>query len=357
MNSRTTTNPSASPRFNLPYLARTLGGLFGQSVVGVEATPLEGDASTRRYFRLRPHYRSRGHGPDSLMLMQLPEPFPGNDYDFVRMQKFLEGLNVPVPHLYHYDAEKGFVFLQDCGDQTLEQHLQPCDEAERQAWYRQAVDILADMQHRATQRITPDCPAYSLRFNTAKLLAEMDFMIEHYLEGLCGTTLDDGVWNALRHHLERLCAVLDEQPLRFTHRDFHSRNLMVYDEGLVILDFQDARMGPSQYDLASLLRDSYLPLPEKFVRNMVDRFISLKRQKEKQEVDAGEYHRVFDLMSIQRNLKAIGTFAYQKQVMNNERYLPCIAPTLGYVRDTLKRHPELNGLHRALAAVIPELTV
>ncbi|MCF8721598.1 aminoglycoside phosphotransferase family protein [Nitrospina gracilis] len=355
MNSKTATSPSAQPRFNLPYLANTLGGLFGQSVAGVEATPLEGDASTRRYFRLHPHYRSRGRGPDSLMLMQLPEPFPGEKYDFVRIQKFLEGLNVPVPHLYHYDAAKGFVFLQDCGDITLEQQLQNCDEAELRSWYRQAVDMLADMQFRATQRIRPDCPAYHLRFDTAKLMWEMDFMIEHYIEGLLDLKLSDTVWNALRHHLQRLCSELDRQPLHFTHRDFHSRNLMVHDEGLVILDFQDARMGPSQYDLASLLRDSYHVLPEEFVSDMVDRFISLKKQKEKRDVDADEYRRVFDLMSIQRNLKAIGTFAYQKHTVGNGRYEPCIAPTLNYIRTTLKLHDDWKGLRHALESAIPEL--
>lgn len=348
------TGPSAAPRFNLPYLTQTLGRLFGQSVVGVETTALQGDASTRRYFRLRPRYMASGNAPDSLVMMQLPEPFPGEDYDFVRLLKFLEGLNLPVPHLYLYDAAKGFVFLEDCGDVTLEALLADCEEKERRAWYRQAVDLLADMQHRATQAIQHDCPAYHLRFDTAKLMWEMDFMIEHYIEGLRGIQLDDSRWDALRNHLQSLCAVLAAEPLYFTHRDFHSRNLMVHNDKLVMLDFQDARMGPSQYDLASLLRDSYHPLPDAFVREMVERFIGLKEQKEKRTVDRPAYRRVFDLMSIQRNLKAVGTFAYQKQVLHNDRYVPCIAPTLAYVRDTLKRHPDLVGLQRTLGDILPE---
>jgi aminoglycoside/choline kinase family phosphotransferase len=355
MNPETTTGPSATPRYNLPYLTQTLGHLFGQSIVGVEVVALKGDASTRQYFRLRPRYMASGNAPDSLVLMQLPEPLPGENYDFVRLLRFLEGLNLPVPHLYLYDVPKGFVFLEDCGDLTLEDHLAECDEKEQQAWYRQAVDLLADMQHRATQHIKSDCPAYHLRFDTAKLMWEMDFMIEHYIEGLRGIQLDDSRWDALRHHLQSLCTVLDAEPLRFTHRDYHSRNLMVHDDKLVMLDFQDARIGPSQYDLASLLRDSYHQLPDDFVQAMVERFIGLKEQKEKQAVDRPAYRRIFDWMSIQRNLKAVGTFAYQKQIMNNDRYVPYIAPTLAYVRDTLKRHPDLIGLQRTLGDILPEV--
>jgi len=352
----TATGASASPRFNLPYLAQTLGRLFGQSIVGVEVTPLTGDASTRRYFRLRPRYMASGNAPASVILMQLPEPFPGENYDFVHIQEFLEGLNLPVPHLYLYDSPKGFVFLEDCGDITLEALLEDCDEKERQAWYRQAVDLLADMQFRASRGIQSDCPAYHLRFDTAKLMYEMDFMIEHYIEGLCGIHLDDGPWDALRRHLQSLCAALSAEPTRFTHRDYHSRNLMVHDEKLFMLDFQDARMGPSQYDLASLLRDSYHQLPEDFVQAMVERFISLKEQKEKQAVDRDAYRRIFDWMSIQRNLKAVGTFAYQKQVLHNDRYVPYIAPTLKTVRNTLKRHPDLSGLQRTLRDILPEVS-
>ena len=355
MNPDTATGPSATPRFNLPYLTQTLGRLFGQSIVGVESTPLQGDASTRQYFRLRPRYMASGNAPASLVLMQLPEPVPGEGYDFIQILRFLEGLNLPVPHLYLYDAEKGFVFLEDCGDVTLEDHLQTCDETERRAWYKQAVDLLADMQHQASRNIKADCPAYHLRFDTAKLMYEMDFMIEHYIEGLRAIQLDDSRWDALRHHLQFLCAALEAEPLRFTHRDYHSRNLMVHDDKLVMLDFQDARMGPSQYDLASLLRDSYHQLPEEFVHNLVERFISLKEQKEKKSVDRDAYRRIFDWMSIQRNLKAVGTFAYQKRIMNNDRYVPYIAPTLEYVRHTLKRHRDLAGLQRTLGDILPEV--
>ncbi len=130
---------------------------------------------------------------------------------------------------------------------------------------------------------------------------------------------------------------------------------MVHNDALVLLDFQDARMGPSQYDLVSLLRDSYLPLPDDLVWELVDVFIQKKQEREIPTIDRDEFIRIFDLMSIQRNLKAIGTFAYQKKIKNNDRYMGYIAPTLDYVRQAFSRRKELHPLHTVLSETIPEL--
>jgi hypothetical protein len=130
---------------------------------------------------------------------------------------------------------------------------------------------------------------------------------------------------------------------------------MVHNDELVLLDFQDARMGPSQYDLASLLRDSYLSLPDAVVWELVDAFIDKKQELDNSLIDREEFVRIFDLMSIQRNLKAIGTFGYQKKIRNNDRYMGYIAPTLEYVRQAFSRRTELNPLHTILSEAIPEL--
>ncbi len=130
---------------------------------------------------------------------------------------------------------------------------------------------------------------------------------------------------------------------------------MVREGNLVMLDFQDARMGPCQYDLASLLRDSYIQLPEDLVWKMVERFMERKQEREGTALDREGFIRVFDFMTIQRNLKAVGTFAYQSVTRNNDGYMKYIAPTLGYVKNTLDRRPELNPLREALQKAIPEL--
>jgi len=266
-------------------------------------------------------------------------------------------LDIPVPHLFHYDTENGLLYLQDCGDQTLEQVLANSDLEKKRLWYRRAVDLVAHMQFRAVSRISPDCPAYHLRFDAEKLSWELDFMLEHYVRGLLKKDLNLEQHRAIRGSLLEVCKTLEDQEPWFTHRDYHCRNLMVFDGDLVVIDFQDARMGPCQYDLVSLLRDSYIQLPDSLVEELVDYFISLKENHEKQPVNRAEFWRVFDLMSLQRNLKAIGTFAFQTVVRENKRYLENIGPTLEYVRKTLDRQPELETLRSQLRDALPELNL
>ena len=130
---------------------------------------------------------------------------------------------------------------------------------------------------------------------------------------------------------------------------------MVQDDKLVLIDFQDARLGPAQYDLVSLLRDSYYRVPEDMVWEMVDLFIELKNQQTEEPLDREHFIHIFDLMAVQRNLKAVGTFAYQTHKMNNDRYRAYIEPTLAMVRDTFSRRSEFTDLQQQLGKVIPQL--
>jgi N-acetylmuramate 1-kinase len=348
-------NPFAEPRFDEPYLAEMAHKALGRPVTHVGFSPLQGDASTRQYYRLSMKYREGSSEPQTLILMQLEAPNVRGETDFIRVLKFLKGIHLPVPELFHFDAKRGLLLLQDCGDVTLETHLRSADPATLKSWYVKAVHLLADMQMEATQAIDTDSPAYHLKFDVEKLMWEMDFMLEHFIEGTRQNKLKAPARKEIRKQLTALCALLAGQPPCFTHRDYHSRNLMVHNDGLVLLDFQDARMGPSQYDLASLLRDSYLPLPDALVWELVDIFIQKRQERESRTIDREEFIRVFDLMSIQRNLKAIGTFAYQKKTKNNDRYMRYIAPTLEYVRQAFARRTELKSLHSVLSETIPEL--
>lgn len=348
-------NLFAEPRFDEPYLAETAHKALGQPVTHVEFSPLQGDASTRQYYRLSVEYQKGTFEPQTLILMQLEAPNVRGETDFIRVLKFLQEIHLPVPKLFHFDAERGLLLLQDCGNITLETHLHSADPATLKNWYVKAVYLLADMQMEATQTIDANCPAYHLKFDVEKLMWEMEFMLEHFIEGTQQKKLKTATRKEILKQLTALCTVLAGQPSCFTHRDYHSRNLMVHNNELVLLDFQDARIGPSQYDLASLLRDSYLPLPEALVWKLVDVFIQKKQEREGHTIDRGEFIRVFDLMSIQRNLKAIGTFAYQKKIKNNNRYMRYIAPTLEYIRQAFVRRTELKPLHSVLSETIPEL--
>ena len=342
----------AAPRFDEPYLAEVIHKALSRPVTRVGFSPLQGDASTRQYYRLSLDGASE---PQTLVLMQLESPNVRGETDFIRVLKFLQGIHLPVPELFHFDAERGLLLLQDCGDITLETHLHSADPATLKNWYLKAVHLIADMQAEATQAIDADCPAYHLKFDVEKLMWEMDFMLEHFIEGILQNKLKAAARKEIRKQLTALCTVLAEQSPCFTHRDYHSRNLMVHNDRLVLIDFQDARMGPSQYDLASLLRDSYRVLPDTLVWELVDAFIQKRQERESHAIHREEFVRVFDLMSIQRNLKAIGTFAYQKKIKNNDRYMRYIAPTLEYVRQAFMRRTELKPLQTVLSETIPEL--
>ncbi|NIP99583.1 MAG: phosphotransferase, partial [Nitrospinaceae bacterium] len=218
------------------------------------------------------------------VLMQLAQAEQGPETDFTRILKFLKSLDLPVPELYGYEAGRGLLILEDCGDHTLEAHLRD-HPGQLEDTYRRAVELLSRLQTRATSKIGPDCPAYHLRFDVKKLMWEFDFMLEHYVGGLHKSPLRPRESNKIRNRFLPLCQTLADQPLCFTHRDYHSRNLMVKNGDLMILDFQDARMGPCQYDLVSLLKDSYLILPRALREELIDRFIELKEKEEGRALD------------------------------------------------------------------------
>jgi aminoglycoside/choline kinase family phosphotransferase len=134
------------------------------------------------------------------------------------------------------------------------------------------------------------------------------------------------------------------------HRDFHSRNLMSHADKLYWIDFQDSRLGPATYDLASLLRDSYVDLEEEFVADRAEEFRQRALPGEPRETFA----RRFELVSVQRNLKALGTFGYMATVRQNPIYLQYVPRTLVNARRNLLRHSELAGLHRVLARHVEE---
>ncbi|MGV7220884.1 MAG: aminoglycoside phosphotransferase family protein [Nitrospinales bacterium] len=350
-----TCNSSKKSRFDEKYLEQALESIFPFRHKSINISQLKGDASTRIYFRVTSKNESEPNDQHSVIVMQLDQAVEGDEIDFTLILKFLKKLNLPVPELFHYDSSKGLLFIEDCGDITFEEMVNDSSRAEKKRYYSQAIKTLINMQYSGLQNITPDNPAYHLRFDVDKLMFEFDFMLENFVDRLRNVTSTDSERHKLRDQLRELCTTLTEEEVCFTHRDFHSRNLMIQNNTIKILDFQDARMGPWQYDLASLLKDSYVDLNENFVNDMVNLYIDLKEEINGQEVDRIKFRNIFDLMSIQRNLKAIGSFAYLSVSRNNDRYLEYIPRTLGYVRETFGRHPELSPLKNSLSKIIPEL--
>ena len=163
--------------------------------------------------------------------------------------------------------------------------------------------------------------------------------------------VDPSTRTRLLEEFERLVTPLAAEPRVLCHRDYHSRNLMVHDGRLVVIDFQDARMGPATYDLVSLLRDSYADLPDTAIEGLKARFLSQAPD----PPPSAEFDSRFDAMALQRNLKALGTFGYQTSVRRNPVYIQYIPRTLHYVRGTFARNDRFDPLRRVLAPLLPEV--
>ncbi len=350
--------PSAPQRrFDEDYLKSRLEPIVKEPIARVEIFALQGDASDRRYFRVH-YFRDaavRGAAEKSaVIVMQQKEPTPEQESDFNRIQKFLARLKMPVPKILHHDTERGLLFLEDGGDTHLADLARTSPDS-IVAWYQKAIELIVSMQTRVTKNIQPHRPVGFPKFDGEKLMWEMDFMMEHYVTGFLRRKLSREEKSEIRAALLGLCKTLAAEEQVFTHRDFHSRNLIVREENLMLIDFQDARMGPRQYDLVSLLKDSYVVLKEETRDELLGYYLQRMEQEEGRRIPRSPFRKVFDWMSVQRNLKAIGTFAFQYMEHKNDRYLEYIDPTLRYIRDTLHSRPDLEPLCQTLQSAIPKL--
>ncbi len=321
------------------YLSRTNMAARSPRVV-----PLTGDASDRRYFRvLLPDTQS-------VVLSLHSSAFEFDTLPFVNVARLLSRMPVPIPAVLGHADDLGVLALEDLGDVTLQAHLGAATPAEHAALYRQAVALIATLQRRGDELASPEYLPYGVAFDVEKLTWELDFFIKHFIEAYRGIVMSGSAREELRSEFGVVVAALAAEPRVLCHRDYHSRNLMLHGNQLFIIDFQDARMGPDTYDLASLLRDSYVDLPEPTVSELLAYFLALKGQ----AGDQSEFRRRFDVMALQRNLKALGTFGYQTTARRNPVYIQYIPRTLRYVRDNLENLPQFARLRELLAAHVDE---
>ncbi|MGE0864831.1 MAG: aminoglycoside phosphotransferase family protein [Vicinamibacterales bacterium] len=300
--------------------------------------PLTGDASDRRYFRVL----LKGEKPIVLALHQGPIEF--EKMPFVAIARLLRQMPVPVPAILHHSNELGVLGLEDLGDVTLQAHLGATTPAEHAALYRQAVSFIAHMQQRGDELRSPDYPPYAIAFDVEKLTWELEFFVRQYLLAYKGASPSEAQREALRGEWSAIVEELAGEPRVLCHRDYHSRNLMLHEGSLYIIDFQDARMGPDTYDLVSLLRDSYVDLTAAQVDELIAFFLALKGRRQ----DEAEFRRRFDLMALQRNLKALGTFGYMTTSRNNTVYIQYIPRTLSHVKANLAKYPRFTRLRDLL---------
>ncbi len=256
---------------------------------------------------------------------------------FVKVAGYLEAMNLNAPRIIEANLDDGFLLLTDLG---MQQYLDTLasDPARAEPLYADAIVALATMQRRgvAYQGTLPPYDEALLRF---ELSLFRDWLCGTHL-GLDFTEADDAAWTVL-------CDLLVDnalaQPQVFVHRDYHSRNLMVVeDENPGILDFQDAVEGPLTYDLVSLLKDCYIRWPEEQVHDWALSFYQGLDTNLRASVDVTQFMRYFELMGVQRHLKAAGIFCRLNHRDGKSRYLDAVPQTVGYVVEAAKRFDELG---------------
>jgi aminoglycoside/choline kinase family phosphotransferase len=305
--------------------------------------PLTGDASDRRYFRIIP-----AEGP-SVVLALHTAAIDFASLPFANVAELLRLIPLPVPDVFGHSDQLGILALQDLGDVTLQAHLGAASPPQHAALYRQAVSLIDTLQRRGAELQSDRYVPYQIAFDVEKLTWELEFFVKYFVLGYRGVALTDAERAALQQEWAAMVDELASEPRVLCHRDYHSRNLMLSDGSLYIIDFQDARMGPDTYDLASLLRDSYVDIADRELDELLAYFLALKGRG-----DADEFRRRFDLMALQRNLKALGTFGYQTMTRRNTVYIQYMPRTLRYARSNLERYPRFARLRELLAPHVDE---
>lgn len=299
------------------------------AVAGMDPTPASADASFRRYFRLRA-------GQQSFIVMDAPPP-KEDCIPFVRIAAYMEAMQLSAPRILEANIERGFLLLSDLGTQSYLMTLAE-EPGSASDLYTDAMQAIVTMQTNgsAYQARLPPYDEKLLRF---ELSLFHDWLCETHI-GMQFSDADEMCWQSL---CDLLVTNALEQAQVFVHRDYHSRNLMKLSENNPgILDFQDAVEGPYTYDLVSLLKDCYVRWPAEQVRRRALDYHAMLKGVHHTHADETTFMRQFELMGVQRHLKAAGIFARLNHRDGKPGYMADIPRTLQYIVELAPRYTDLQ---------------
>lgn len=285
---------------------------------GSEASPLVEQGSDRLFYRLSTDGRC------AVLMVS-----PAGDLDFgryVEIGRYLHGLGLGVPEIYETDSASSSLLMEDLGDETLYRVSGRRGGAESLIKeYRAVLDLLAKLQSE-TKGSFSSCPSVSERSLDYKVLRwETAYFADNFLAGELGLGAEE--IGSLDKEFHLLAEAVAEHPRSFLHRDFQSQNILLKDGKVRIVDFQGARGGSSAYDLASLLKDSYIAIPGSLRREFLSYFV---KRTGSPGIEAS-----FLAAGLQRNMQALGAFSFLSRVKGRRQFRKFIPLGLRHLREGL----------------------
>jgi N-acetylmuramate 1-kinase len=314
-----------------------------QGIATKEVVPLTPDASTRKYYRI-------GWEKRTAIAAVYAEPFDPEFHPYLDVTRLFLDCDIPVPEIYAVDGNAGIIVQEDLGDRQLFHVYDDEADEQRDEYKEQAIALIAKIQKATARAYETHSIASRLAFDEAKLSWELDFFYDHYFGSLRGEELRHAEVAELKAELNDIAAELAAAPRVLCHRDYHASNLMIDSKKRMrVVDHQDARMGPASYDLVSFLLDRQ-PCPPSLAELRSHRlfFLEERRLLGLGAIDPDDFALEFRLMTIQRGLKAVGTFSCQSAVYGRSAvYEHFIQPTLEIVlqaAEWLERFPTLRRM-------------
>lgn len=300
---------------------------LNQPIEQTQLNPISNDAGFRRYFRLT--------APSPWLAVDAP-PQTEDTRQFVALAHHLSIHGVNTPRILAADQSSGFLLVEDFGDELLHRHLH-ADSVDR--LYHQCFGVLLKLQH------CPDDQELIPRYDRELLHRELLIFSEWFVTALLGYQLDAGERALLDGLFKALEDSALDQPQTLVHRDFHSRNLLLRNDGeLGVIDFQGALWGACTYDLVSLLRDCYIRWPAEQVNRWAEEYRQLAQSRNQLPADLGaeEFQRWFDLMGLQRHIKVLGIFARLHLRDHKHNYLKDLPLVIRYCLEVAGKYAELR---------------
>lgn len=282
---------------------------------------LTADASTREYFRIN------WNGTSAIACVY-PEPFKADEQTYLDVTNLFLKAGLPVAQIYDFDGKLGVIIQEDLGDRILRDEMAGDDVIKRSRLRGEAISLIARIQSATDLSFEINSISSRLKFDTEKLEWELNYFKTHYFETYLQKPLSANDDAKLTEEFHELASELESHANVLCHRDFHAANLMLDDKNRMrIIDHQDARIGSPSYDLVSLLLDRITDLPSReWLAEKRKFFLDMRVKLGLPRLDEEEFAYEFRLQTIQRCLKAAGTFSFQSAVRGKDHFIPFIKP-------------------------------